>query len=394
MSEEVPRTRIQLIAFVLSKFIKRLILSIVNPKKAIEEIKDSPNILPILIFPLVLAGLTFLRYYILFHIKIKVPEPLFSSQLESFFNAMIWISIVQYVFYILMGLLLVTVFFMLGRWLGGNGDWVQGVSAIGYAHTPNILIMILLVSIIFFSIPTIPTGLVNTIGQLSGSSENKRIIVDLKGYTGIDSNISISLHLQYKIPLNATRDVNNTIIGQSIISKGDINISYCMRTGNEIRTVNKSVSLRNTVIDSNTPVVLRDIILNVSGNYGETNIEKISLDLTILLNNTYASPIPNNLSIPYRMTITLFYPNEVKTYEVSSRFCPDVFQIPDPEPLLNMIGEKINMVEYFLTVIAIVWQTLFLFMSFKMIHEFTSYKAALLIAVYTVIKFFVIGFTI
>lgn len=394
MSEEVPRTRIQLIAFVLSKFVKRFALSIINPRKAIEEIKDSPNILPILILPLILAGLTFLRYYLIFHIKIRVPEPLYSSQLESFFNAMIWISIVQYVFYLLMGLLLVTVFFMLGRWLGGNGDWVQGVSAIGYAHTPNALIMILLVSIIFFSIPTIPTGLVNTIGQLSGSSENKIIIVDLKRYAGIDSDISISLYLQYKIPLNATRGSNNTIIGRSTISEGNINVSYSMRTGNEIRTVNKSISLKNTVIDSNTPVVLSNVVLNVSGNYGEKNIEKISLDLTILLNNTYASPIPNNLSIPYKMTITFFYPNDVKTYEVSSRFYPDVFQIPDPEPLLNMVGGKINMVEYFLTVIAMVWQTLFLFMSFKMIHEFTSYKAALLIAIYTVVKFFVIGFTI
>lgn len=392
MSEEVPRTRIQLIKFVLSKFVKRFALSIVNPKKAIEEVKDSPNILPILIFPLILAGLTFLRYYMLFHIKIKVPEPLYSSQLESFFNAMIWISIVQYVFYLLMGLLLVTVFFMLGRWLGGSGDWVQGISAIGYAHTPNILIMLLLVSIIFFSIPTIPTGLVNTIGQLSDSSENKIIIVNLKEYTGVDSNISISLYSKYKIPLNATRGLNNTIIGRTTISNGNINISCYVKTGSEIHKVNKSISLNNTIIDSSTPIVLNNIVLDMSSN--EKNMGMISLDLTIMLNNTYVTPIPNNLSIPYKMAITFFYPNEVKTYEISSRFSPDIFQIPDPEPLLSTIGGRINMVEYFLTLIAIVWQTLFLFMSFKMIHDFTSHRAALLIAIYTIIKFFVIGFTI
>ncbi|MDW8033837.1 MAG: Yip1 family protein [Nitrososphaerota archaeon] len=395
MSEEIPRTRIQLIKFVFSKFVKRLVLSIISPRKAIEEIKESPNLLPILILPLILAGLTFLRYYTIFYLKIKVPEPLFNPQLETFFNAMIWINIVQYVFYLLMGLLLVTVFFMLGKWLGGSGDWVQGVSAIGYAHTPNILAMLLLIIILLSYVPIVPTGLVNTVGQFSEDHRNKRIIVDLKKYTGIDSNISVSLHLQYKIPLNATKGLNNTIIGKSSVSRGILNISYYMITIYGTHMVNKRISLNDNIIDSNTPLVLNNIMFNLSNNYkDEKYAEKVFLDLIILLNNTYVSPIPHNLSIPYKIIIDFCYQNETKTYEIGSNFYPDIVQIPDPEPFLNVIRERTSMIEYFLTLLAIIWQTFFLIISFKMIHDFTWHKTALLIAAYIVIKFFVIGFTI
>lgn len=383
-----------MVKFVFSKFVKRFVLSIINPRKAMEEIKDTPNLLPILILPLILAGLTFSRYYMLFHFKIKVPEPLYSSHLESFFNTMIWINTIYYVFYLLIGLLLVTFFFILGKWLGGSGYWVQGISAIGYVHTPNVLLMLLLVVVLFFSVPTVQTGLVNTIGQFSEESGNKRIIIELKGYAGIDSNISISLYSQYKIPQNATKGINNTIIGKTIISNGNVNISCSIRNEDRIRMINKIISLNNTIIDSNTPVILNNIVLNVSDNLNVKGIEKISLDLIILLNNTYVSPIPENSSIPYKMTVVLFYPDGVKTYEISSKFYPDIFQTPDPEPFLSVMKERISTIEYFLTIIAMIWQTLLLFILFRTIHEFTLYKTAVLIAVYIVVKFFIIGFTI
>ncbi|MGQ9691573.1 MAG: hypothetical protein ACUVQY_10030, partial [Thermoproteota archaeon] len=122
---------------------------------------------------------------------------------------------------------------------------------------------------------------------------------------------------------------------------------------------------------------------------------KFTVDLILFLNNTYVSPIQENMSIPFILTLNVFGTNmEMKSHEIASTFYTQVAQCPDPQPLINLINEKISPIVQVLIIAISIWQFLLLTIAFRVLHELQWLRAILLVIAYAVIKFLLLGFTI
>ncbi|MCX8183349.1 MAG: hypothetical protein N3F08_02885, partial [Crenarchaeota archaeon] len=124
-------------------------------------------------------------------------------------------------------------------------------------------------------------------------------------------------------------------------------------------------------------------------------VKRFTLDLTLFLNNTYVSPVQENMSIPYIILLTIYEAGvKTGTYEVSSSFYTGVAQCPDPKPLVNLINEKISPIVQFLIIIISIWQFLIFAIALRIIHEFQWVKVILFVGAYAAAKFLLLGFTI
>lgn len=378
-------------------FFKRILTTIKNPIEAFLQIKDSPDILPIVIVPLIIIGLTFLQYHAIYRLKMNVPAPFYTNQIDSFINSMIQIRLIQYAFYMLFSVFLAWGIFMIGRWLEGQGDFKQGLSITGYAHTPNILGLIFSILLIL-SLPTVQTNLLTFVGYPVTGPPRENIVLNLSNYVGKESNLTITVRAYYSIPLNATVTDNGTLIGATRIISGEIsgflseiNITYVTTTSTGVNRTVKIIPLNNTIIDYNRPIEMKNIF-NSSDDYGR----RFTVDLTLFLNNTYVIPTQENMSIPYIINLKVFNPNmDVESYEIKSNFYADVRQYPDPRPLNDVFLSKgFNTLMLFLLIIVTMWQFILFATAFKIIHEISWIRASILIIIYAAAKYILTGFSL
>ncbi|MEM2940554.1 MAG: Yip1 family protein [Thermoproteota archaeon] len=384
----------------LIRFFKRTVLTIKNPKGAFLQIKDSPDILAIVIIPLIIVGLTFLQYYAIYRLKMNVPAPLYTNQIDSFINSMIQIRLIQYAFYMLFGISLAWSIFMVGRWLKGQGDFKQGLSITGYAHVPNILGLIVAILLIL-SLPTVQTSVLTFVGYPVTEPLKDNIVLDLKNYVGDESNLTIVVRAHYSIPLNATMADNGTIIGATKILSGEIsgfyseiNITYIATTSTGTNRTVKIIPLNDVILDYNKPITMKNIFNSseyVLANYGRT----FTVDLTLFLNNTYILPVQENMSIPYIITLKVFSPDMgVKSHEIKSSFYTEVKQYPDPRSLNDVLSTGFNVAMQVLLIVVTIWQVILFAAAFKIIHEISWIKALILIIIYVVAKYLLTGFAL
>lgn len=392
MSDEQKVSKIRGLISIFSSFVKRLVLVITNPKTALLKIKDSPNILPIIVVPLLLIVLTFLRYYILFKVKLVVPEFLFSPQIERFMSSMVQFQVFQYTSYLFFGIVLTLLFFMLVKWIGGYGEWTHNASVIGYSYAPNLIGLLILVSL-FLSFPTVETGLVNYIGH--PYTDKAFFSINLDEYVGKKSNLTVTVCAEYKIPLNTTKCANNTLKGQTRITRGEVNFTYVVMDTEDFNMSSRIVQLDNMSLDYNIPVVLRDIDFNLTNHCTDSCANKFTVNMIMFLNNTYLSPVEDNISIPYVIFLNIFYPNGIKSYEINSSLSAEILQLPDAEPFVEMLVEKTSshILELFLTIVVFIWQAIILTMALVVIHEFSWKKSVSIITVCILIKIMLIGLT-
>ncbi|MEM2087626.1 MAG: Yip1 family protein [Thermoproteota archaeon] len=375
------------------RFFKTIVLTIINPKEAFLQIKNSPIRLAIVVIPLIILGLTFLQYYTLYKIKMEIPKPFYNERIDSFISSMIQLQLVQYVFYMSFGILLALTIFMLGRWTGGYGDLRQGLSVAGYTHVPNVLGLLITISLIL-SVPTVQTGLITFVGYPITKPSEYNVIIGLKEYIGQEANLTIAMRAYYDIPLNATISSSGAIIGATKIIAGEINITYTTITSIGINSTGKIVLLNATPLDYNVPVIMKNIFN--SSEYSLSNSERdFALDLILFLNATYIFPIQENISIPYIITLKVFNPDaQMETHEIASSFYTEAIQSPDPRPLTGILNEKINSIIQVLLIIVSIWQFLLLAIAFKILHEFKWEKAAIFILIYAAVKYLLIGLII
>lgn len=384
----------------LTRFFKRIVLTIRNPREAFLQIKDSPDMLAIVIMPLIIVGLTFLQYYAIYKLKMNVPAPFYTNQIDSFINSMIQIRLIQYGFYMLFGISLAWSIFMIGRWLKGQGDFKQGLSLTGYAHVPNILGLIIAISLII-SLPTVQTNVLTFVGYPVTEPLKDNIVLGLKDYVGVESNLTILLRAHYSVPLNATVADNGAIIGATKILSGEIsgfyseiNITYATVTSTGTNRTVKIIPLNGTVLEYNKPIIMRNVF--DSSEYAMNDYaRRFTVDLTLFLNNTYVLPIQENMSIPYIVTLKVFSPDTgVKSYEIDSSFYTEVKQYPDPRSLNDVLNKGFNTAMQVLLVVVMIWQLILFTMAFKIIHEISWIKAIILIIIYAVAKYLLTGFAL
>jgi hypothetical protein len=375
------------------KFFKGMLLTIINPREAFLQVKNSPSRVAIVIIPMILIGLTFLQYYVLYRVKMEIPTPFCNERINSFINSMIQIQLVQYVFYMSFGILLALTIFMLGRWTGGYGDFKQGLSVTGYVHVPNVLGLAITILLIL-SVPTVQTGLINFVGYPVTAPSDYNILLGLKDYIGRDANLTIAMRAYYDIPLNATVSHNGAVIGATKIISGEINITYATTTSGEINKTLKTILLNTMNVDYNTPIVMKNIF-NSSEYSMDSNGKEFAFDLTLFLNATYISPVQQNVSIPYVIALKVFNSQgQMESYNITSSFYTEVIQSPDPRPLTSTLNERINTIVQTLLIIVSIWQFLLLAIAFKILHEFKWGKSAVFIIIYAAVKYLLIGLMI
>ncbi|MEM3648445.1 MAG: YIP1 family protein [Thermoproteota archaeon] len=377
----------------LLRFLRQMLLIIINPKEAFLKVKDSPSLLPVLIIPPILVILTFAQYYVFYKVKMDIPAVLYTGQIDSFINSLIQFRLMQYIVIVLFSVLLLLLIFSSGRFLGGYGDFKQGISVTGYAHLPNVLGLVLIILLIV-STPAVPTGVLTLVGYPVRAQPKDDIVIGLRDYTGEDSNLTIRVRGYYSIPLNATISSGGIIIGATRIVEGEINITYASATPSGINKTVKHVWLNGTSLNHDTPLIMKSIF--DSGDYciGDC-VKRFTVDLTLFLNNTYVSPVQENMSIPYVVALNIYEAGvKTRTYEVSSSFYTEVAQCPDPQPLVNLINEKISPIVQVLIIVISIWQFLLFAIALRVVHEFQWVKAILFVGAYAAAKFLLLGFTI
>lgn len=369
-----------------------MLLTIINPKEAFLKVKDSPSLLPLIVIPPILIILTFAQYHVFYRVKMNIPAALYTGQIDSFINSLIQFRLMQYIVIVLFSILLLLLIFSSGRFLGGYGDFKQGISVTGYAHLPNVLGLVIIILLIV-STPPVPTGVLTLVGYPARSQPRDDILIGLRNYTGEDSNLTIRVRGYYSIPLNATIR-SGVIIGATRIVEGEINITYASTTLSGINKTVKRVWLNGTSLNHDTPLIMKNIF--DSDDYCEGNcVKRFTVDLTLLLNNTYVSPVQENTSIPYIVALNIYEAGvKTETYGVSSSFYTEVAQCPDPQPLVTLINEKISPIVQVLIIIISIWQFLLFAIALRVIHEFHWVKAILFVGAYAAAKFLLLGFTI
>jgi len=290
----------------------------------------------------------------------------------------------QYIVIVLFGVLLVLLIFTSGKWIGGYGDFKQGISVTGYVHTPNVLGLVIII-LLFLFIPVVPTGVLTLVGYPKGGQPKDNIVIGLKDYIGEESNLTVTMQTYYGVPLNATIGRNGTIMGVTKIIEGIVNITYAVATPTGVNKTMKSILLNGTSFGYNTPLTIRNMF----------NSSDFTVDLTLFLNNTYVSRVEENMSIPYVLTLNVFNGDEVvKHHNISSSFYTEVAQSPDPRPLVSFINEKISLIAQVLIVVISIWQFILLAIALRVIHEFQWTKVILFVAAYAAAKYLLLGFTI
>ncbi|MEM3659301.1 MAG: Yip1 family protein [Thermoproteota archaeon] len=377
----------------LLNFLRQMLLTIINPRDAFLKVKDSPSFLPLIVIPPILVILTFAQYYVFYKVKMDIPAALYTGQIDSFINSLIQFRLMQYIVIVLFSVLLLLLIFSSGRFLGGYGDFKQGISVAGYAHLPNVIGLVIVILLIV-STPAVPTGVLTLVGYPARGQPRDDIVIGLKDYTGEDSNLTISVRGYYSIPLNATISSGGVIIGSTRIVDGVINITYASATPSGINKTVKHVWLNGTSLKHYTPLIMKNIF--DSGEYCTGDcVKRFTVDLALFLNNTYVTPVQENMSIPYVVALNIYEAGvKAETYEVSSSFYTEVAQCPDPQPLVNIINEKITPIVQVLIIAISIWQFLLFAIALRVIHEFQWVKAILFIGAYAAAKFLLLGFTI
>ncbi|MGB9717974.1 MAG: YIP1 family protein [Thermoproteota archaeon] len=376
-----------------ARFLRQLLLTIINPKEAFLRVKDSPTFLPVLVIPPVLVALTFAQYYVFYKVKMNIPAALYTGQIDSFINSLIQFRLMQYIVIVLFGILLLLLIFSSGRFLGGYGDFKQGISVTGYTHLPNVLGLVIIILLIL-STPPVPTGVLTLVGYPAGQQTKDDIVISLMNYTGEKSNLTLRVRGYYGIPLNATISSGGVIIGATRIVEGEINITYAVATSSGINKTVKRIWLNGTSLNYNTPLIVRNIFDSREYCAGDC-AKRLTADLTLLLNNTYVSPVQENMSIPYTVTLNVYDESmKVETHVVSSSFYTGVVQCPDPQPLVNLINERITPIVQVLIIVISIWQFLLLAIALRIIHEFQWVRVVLFVAAYAAAKYLLLGFTI
>lgn len=367
------------------KFFKTMVMTITNPKEGFLLLKDSPNLLAIIVIPLILAGLTFTQYYILYMTKMSIPARFYTGQIGSFLWGWIWYLLIQYVFLLMFSIILASIFFSLGRWAGGYGGLKHSICVSSYAHIPNILGLLIAIFLVLLMFPTVKTGIVNYVGYTRTGQPENNIILELNNYTGVNSNLTISVSAYYSIPLNATTNYNGAIMETTEIISGEIKTTYVEEALNGVSTTTQTVPLNGTKFDYNTPIKIENVFNNT----------RFRVDLTLFLNNTYTLPLRENVSVPYVITLKVFDSERgVKTYDVTSSFPAYIFQSPDPRPFFNILEQQVNPIMQALSVIISIWQFGLMIIAFKIIHDIKISRAILFVAIYAVAKYFLIGFIV
>lgn len=370
-----------------------MLLIIINPKEAFLQIKDSPSIISILVIPSILIVLTFVQYHLFYKVKMEIPTMFYTGQVDSFINSLMQFRLMQYIILLLFGILLVLLIFQSGKWLGGYGEFKQGISTTGYIHIPNFFGLIITILLILF-IPAVRTNVLTFVGYSTKEQVKDDIVVNLKDYIGEESNLTIKVHAYYSIPLNATLGYGGTIMGTTKIVEGEINVTYAVMTSAGINKTIKGISLNGTIFGYNRPIMMRNMF-NSSYYCMDGCTRKFTVDLILFLNNTYTSPVQENMSIPFILTLNVFGTNmEMKSHEIASTLYTEVAQCPDPQPLVNLINEKISPIVQVLIIAISIWQFLLLTIAFRVLHELQWLRAILLVIAYAVIKFLLLGFTV
>jgi hypothetical protein len=376
-----------------TRFLRQMLLIIINPREAFIQVKDSPSFLPMLIIPPILVALTFTQYYVFYRMKMNIPAAFYTEQIDSFINSLIQLRLMQYIVIVLFSILLMLLIFWSGRFLGGYGDFKQGVSITGYAHLPNFLGLVIII-LLFLFIPAVQTSVLTLVGYPIRGQPKDNIVIGLRDYIGEDSNLTMRMMSYYSVPLNATISSGGAIIGATSIVEGEINITYAVTTSTGINKTVKKIWLNGTSLNYNTPLTIRKIF--DSGEYCVKNcVKSFTVDLTLFLNNTYVSPVQENMSIPYILVFNVYEAGvKTGTYEVSSSFYTEVAQCPDPKPLVNLINEKISPIVQVLIIAVSIWQFLLLAVALRIIHEFQWVKVILFVGAYAAAKYLLLGFTI
>ena len=376
-----------------TRFLRQLLLTIINPKEAFLQVKDSPTFLPVLVIQPVLVMLSFAQYYVFYKVKMNIPAALYTGQIDSFINSLIQFQLMQYIVIMFFGILLLLLIFMSGRFLGGCGDFKQGISVTGYTHLPNVLGLVIIILLIL-STPPVPTSVLTLVGYPAGQQPKDDIVISLMNYTGEGSNLTLRVSGYYGIPLNATISSGGVIIGDTRIVEGEINITYAVATSSGINKTVKRIWLNGTSLNYNTPLIMKNIFDSREYCAGDC-AKRFTADLTLLLNNTYVSPVQENMSIPYTLTLNVYDESmKVETHVVSSSFYTGVVQCPDPQPLVNLINERITPIVQVLIIVISVWQFLLLAIALRIIHEFQWVRVVLFVAAYAAAKYLLLGFTI
>ncbi len=367
------------------KFFKTMIMTITNPKEGFLQLKDSPNLLAIIVIPLILAGLTFTQYYILYMIKMSIPARFYTDQISSFLWGWVWYLLIQYVFLLMFSIILASVFFSLGKWAGGYGGLKHSICVSSHAHVPNILGLLIIIFLVVLMFPTVKTGVVNYVGYTRTGQPENNIILELNNYTGVNSNLTISVSAYYGIPLNATTNYNGAIMEMTEIIGGEIKTTYAEDALNGVNTTIQTVLLNGTRFGYNAPIEIGNVFNNT----------RFRVDLTLFLNNTYILPAQENVSVPYIITLKVFdSEKEARTYHIAASFPTSIFQSPDPRPFFDILEQRINPITRVLSVIISIWQFGLMIIAFKIIHEIKISKATLFVAIYAVAKYFLIGFIV
>lgn len=362
---------------------------ITNPKKAFQEIKESPNILsPVIILPL-LAGAMFLQNYVLYGIKMRIPSSLYTGQIKSFVEGLLLIQPLYYISFMVFSVLLTFIVFIIGGYMGGYGGTKHGLSVTGYVYTFNLLSFIIVTLTILF-IPTIHTGVLSFIGYSTEGESSENIVIGLSDYIGKNANLTISFYMHYLIPPTTT--IQNSIIIEPvrIISeeigdfKSEINIEYTINTSNGVNKTIKTISLKNMVLNYSTPLEIKDAFFLIDNEKG------FKIDLILFLNNTCVFPIEKNVSIPCKLVLNILNSdNTTKTYEIKLNVYKSVSYYPDPRPFHTvLVAIQIP------SIIATILQIILLTISFKIVHEFTLPKTIGIMMIYSLAKFFLIGFIV
>ncbi|MEM2931018.1 MAG: hypothetical protein QW797_09210 [Thermoproteota archaeon] len=374
----------------LSK-LKSIFMILINPRTALLRIKDSPIIILMFIIPLILIGLKSLQFYTLLKVKLAVPPVFFTQQMDSLLNTLFFDTVKYYSSFIFFGFLMALIIFMVGTWRGGLGGWRNGMSAIGYVYMPN-AVGLAIITVLLLSLPTVQTSVVTTIGNPNVSKAGTNIAVNMKNYTGEDANLTIAIYAEYKIPLSANKSEGGIITRETVLN-GLIDFTYTFKTLTGFNITTQTVRLDNISISHTTPIVVDKVEFNRDENCTDNCIRKLMVNMVLFLNNTYTSPVPENMSIPYIITLNVYKADSsMETHVVSSSFYTEIMQFPDFQPLSNTMSSY-NLLMTFITIVVNVWHFFLFANAVKIIHDFGWSKSLIFTGAYIVSRLF-IGFGI
>ncbi|MGQ9479332.1 MAG: hypothetical protein ACUVQ0_04820 [Thermoproteota archaeon] len=357
---------------------KNMLLSVISFENMLRYIKTSPKIIFLFITPPMLLALRFIHLYILLRVKIIFPQ-LFVPQAYPYMDALLFDAIKYYGSYVFFCFLVALIIFRLGVWVGGSGEWRQIMSATGFVYLPNVIGLIVLI-VHSLTFPVFQTNIITTVGYSPDVTQmgysmyrDYDIMVDMRNYTVANSSLKITIYAEYETPLNVTIGESGRIEGETRVN-GQLNLEYSFTNGS---TLVRSVKFENISLNYDVPIVIRNINLNYSG----IN-ENLIIDMMLFLNNTYASTIGENFSIPYILTITVSEPNlGTRSHEVKSSFYTLIQRFPNIKPLYNFMKEFDSSMQI-LTLIVYALHFLLYASAIRIIHEFRWVKSILFTVFY------------